>query len=146
MVGNRLDTTARARYIRTSELRSRIHVKRNENWGHRIRDANGRYGETLRAPARVDTACTRSGSRQDGGIAPCEVSRAHGYPRALIELLCQTAIGRRILGGDLDETVCECLDSARELTVLGGIRWIGARGNAGCELTEKAKRDACHID
>ena len=91
-------------------------------------------------------ACTRGGSRQDGGIAPREVGCAHGYARALVELLREAAIGGRILGGDLDETVCECLDSACELRVLGGIRRIGARGNAGCELTEKAKRDARHID
>lgn len=78
MVGNRLDTTARARYTPTSELRSHIHVKGNENLGARIRDANRRYDQTLRTPTPVVATCTRGGSRQDGGIAPSEVGRADG--------------------------------------------------------------------
>ena len=131
---------------RTSELCGRLHVESDRDLRPSVRDALRGYRQIACTPTRWHD--TRAGvtSRQNRCIAPREVGRAKGYTSALVKLFGKSSIRWCIVGGNLDESICERLDRACKLRVLRTVRRIGARSNVGRKLLKESERCVGHLD
>ena len=131
---------------RTSELRGRLHVKSDRDLWPSVRGALCGYSQIACSPTRWYDACAGVTSSQNRCIAPCKVGRAEGCTSTLVKLFGESPIRRRVVGSNLDETICERLDCACEQCVLRTGRSIGANSDVGRKLLEESERCVCHLD
>ena len=131
---------------RTSELCGRLYVKSDRDLWPSVRGALCGHSQIACTPTRWHNTCAGVTSRQNRCIAPCKVGRAEGCTSALVKLFGESSIRRRVVGSNLDETICERLDCACEQCVLRTSRRIGASNDAGRKLLEESERCVGHLD
>ena len=124
---------------RTSELCGRLHVESDRHLWSRVRDALCGCSQTACTPTCWFDTRGRSPSRQNRCIAPCKVGRTQGCTSALVILFCKSPIRWRVIGGNLDESICERLDCTCKLRVLRTGQRIGAGCDAGRKLLEEGE-------
>ena len=91
------------------------------------------------APRGRDTAGAAVGSGEEGGVGPGQVGGADGGTGVLVELLGERAVGRSVLGDDVDEAVGVGLDGVDDGGVGGRGAGVGAGADGGDEVLEEGK-------